>query len=92
MFGCCLSLPERGPGGGRRCRRSQSSRWECKNEKRAEESREEVGSVLRWQQLCNNTVDFYVCRWEEITIWFMNGENQSDIGTVVLRMWTVCLI
>lgn len=35
---------------------------------------------------------FYVCRWEGITIWFMNGENQSDIATVVLRMWTVCLI
>lgn len=57
-----------------------------------EEGRGDMGSVLRWHQSCNNTMAFYVCGWEEITIWFMNRENQSDIATVVLRMWTVCLI
>lgn len=57
-----------------------------------EEGREDMGSVLRRRRSCNNAVVFYVCRWEGITIWFMNGENQSDIATVVLRMWTVCLI
>lgn len=36
--------------------------------------------------------DFYVCRWEEITIWLMNGEKQSDIATVTLSTWTVGLI
>lgn len=29
---------------------------------------------------------------EEITIWLMNGEKQSDIATVTLSTWTVGLI
>lgn len=37
------------------------------------------------------TIWLYGCRWEEITL-LCEWENQSDVGTVMLRMWTVCLM